>query len=72
MHIYVVLLEKFVFPLIEKILIRDDFLAMLRRLEGQGQFTPETYFHRLLAYYAFCRGNWTRLTLTPCLRCGEV
>ena len=41
MHIYKVLLEKSVFPLIGKRPIRDmkapDFLDMLRRLEGQGQ-----------------------------------
>lgn len=41
MHIYKVLLEKSVFPLIGKMPIRDmkapDFLQMLRRLEEQGQ-----------------------------------
>jgi integrase len=41
MHIYKVVLEKFVFPLIGKTPVRDlkapDFLAMLRRLEAQGQ-----------------------------------
>jgi integrase len=41
MHIYKVVLEKFVFPLIGKTPVRDlkapDFLAMLRRLESQGQ-----------------------------------
>ena len=39
-HIYKVVLEKFVFPLIGKISVRDmkapDFLDMLRRLESQG------------------------------------
>ena len=41
MHIYKVLLEKSVFPLIGKRPIREmkapDFLEMLRRLEEQGQ-----------------------------------
>jgi integrase len=40
-HIYKVVLEKFVFPLIGKTPVRElkalDFLAMLRRLESQGQ-----------------------------------
>lgn len=41
LHLYKALLEKFVFPLIGKMSIRDmkapDFLAMLRRVEEQGQ-----------------------------------
>ena len=41
LHLYRALLEKFVFPLIGKMPIRDmkapDFLSMLRRVEEQGQ-----------------------------------
>ncbi|GAB1410046.1 hypothetical protein MASR1M90_12000 [Desulfovibrionales bacterium] len=76
LHIYKVLLEKSVFPLIGKMPIRDmkapDFLAMLRRLESQHQLYSVKRISIVCGLIMRLPWQPGGPTSTPCPRYGEA